>query len=142
METKFEDLLSGMRRLEDQEEQDQQHHQPWQPEQNVYISEVSTNDFSTNDYDDSLSDVGIIRNEEEEEELDEPHNQMEESKGDGEKFHDKQLLISLDEKQDVASNQEEDVPLARSLLEDDLHTDVLVRCLRRLGRKIAQTINQ
>ena len=49
-------------------------------------SEVSTNDFSTNDVDDSLSDIGIIRKEGEEEELDEPHNQMEESKEDDEKF--------------------------------------------------------
>ena len=67
-----------------------------------------------------------------EEELVEPHNRMEEIKGDDENFHDKQLLISLDEKQDVASNQEEDVPLSRSfqtIFEDDSHTDVQENCV-------------
>ena len=61
-----------------------------------------------------------------------PHNQMKESKEDDEKFHDKQLLISLDEEQDVASNQEEEVPHARSLktiFKDNLHTDVQENCV-------------
>ena len=69
--------------------------------------------------------------EEEEEELDEkqPHNQMGESKDDDEIFYDKQLLISLDEEQDVVSNQEEDTPDARekltqTIFKDNLHIDV------------------
>ena len=96
LESKLENL-SSRRRLEDQEEHNQHMHQQEEDKYNVLgtkdflefkrfwefhlgktdyaesiQSEVSTNDFSINDLDDSLSDVGIILNEEEEEELDGP----------------------------------------------------------------------